>query len=409
MKRKLLKLYTQLAQVLQLQTFPLDIEPVTGAPLEIRRFYFTSNDIFHFNETASSPLPQTHDTEQKKSDSTLLNLPDEKISENYRFPYYIIMSKTNTCFDNAILMFHGLNEKWWGKYLPWAHVISETLNRPVILFPMAFHMDRAPDIWSNPRKMIPVARERKKTYPEVKALSFTNVALSHRIHEAPVRFLTSGFQSFLDVIKLTQKIKDGNHLSLSKDAHIDIFGYSIGASLTLLLLCADPYGLFSDSKAFLFCGGSTLNKSNPLFKTIIDNKAYYKLFDFMDRLVQDSEKRLTDFEQYIYKTVSTHGTGITWFKSLLFDNRMEKMRTKRIREMADRIKGAVLTKDKVFPPNAVKETFLDDNNNILSQINEYDMHISYSHEKPFPPNADNPKQVNNIFNSVMHNAVSHFK
>ena len=65
---------------------------------------------------------------------------DRFIRENTDFKYTVFAPKSNEKFSNAILLLHGLNERSWEKYLPWAEYLCKETGKPVILFPIAFHM-----------------------------------------------------------------------------------------------------------------------------------------------------------------------------------------------------------------------------------------------------------------------------
>ena len=60
-----------------------------------------------------------------------------------------------------LLLFHGLNEKDWDKYLPWAHALARATGKAVLLFPTAFHMNRAMGHWSDHRCMHRASQERR--------------------------------------------------------------------------------------------------------------------------------------------------------------------------------------------------------------------------------------------------------
>jgi hypothetical protein len=62
-------------------------------------------------------------------------------------------------------LLHGLNERSWDKFLPWAARLVESTARAVILMPIAFHMNRALAEWSLLRAMRTVSKQRKMDYP----------------------------------------------------------------------------------------------------------------------------------------------------------------------------------------------------------------------------------------------------
>lgn len=283
-------------------------------------------------------------------------------------------------FDGVTILFHGLNEKRWDKYLPWAEMLAKKTERPVLLFPMAFHMNRAPASWSEPRKMIPVARERAKLFPELEAGSFVNVALSHRIQFAPHRFLTSGLHSFFDTADLVREIRVGNHPLFAAGASVDLFGYSIGATLVELLLLADPEKLFSDARGFLFCGGSALDLATPVNRTIIDPEAHRELVSFFHRLFENP----SSLGEHMFNLMGGYLKEIEWFKSLLFLNRSRSRREQRLREIAHRLGGAMMARDQVFSPESVSATLKGADGSIPVDLRIFDPPYEYSHEDPIP-------------------------
>ncbi len=82
--------------------------------------------------------------------------------------------------NGAIILLHGLNEKDWNKYLPWAYKLMKLTGKQVVLFPIAFHMNRSPAKWIDPRFLRTANKERKQIFPKVANSSFANIALSAR-------------------------------------------------------------------------------------------------------------------------------------------------------------------------------------------------------------------------------------
>src|SRR5690554_2612645 len=118
---------------------------------------------------------------------------DNYINENISFSYPVfIPHKTKIKnYEEAIILLHGLNERNWDKYLTWAEYLCVNSGKPVILFPIAYHINRAPSSWSNPRKMITLLNQRKEKYDDDRSMSFANVALSSRLSQNPERFYRS--------------------------------------------------------------------------------------------------------------------------------------------------------------------------------------------------------------------------
>jgi pimeloyl-ACP methyl ester carboxylesterase len=306
-------------------------------------------------------------------------------------------------YDAATVLLHGLNEKSWNKYLPWAARLAEQTGRPVILFPIAFHMNRAPRTWSNPREMIGVSRERRRLFPGVEASTFVNAALSHRVQFAPHRFVTSGLQSYYDVTDLVRGIRSGNDALFSEGARVDVFGYSIGATLAQLLLMSDPAGLFADSRAFLFCGGSVFDRTNPVSKAIMDGEAYRGLQGFLSRLVSNARSAVP-------RGVEVVRAGL-WevevAKSLLFVDRLRSVREKAMDAISSRVAVLGMMKDRVFPSSGIEESWTAGNGRKIVDITVGDPAYAYAHERPFPVNANESGEVDRFFSEVMSQASAH--
>ena len=202
---------------------------------------------------------------------------DFDIERNKYFNYYILKRADVEVAEGTIIFFHGLNEKKWDKYLPWAYELAQKTKKAIILFPIAFHMNRAEEIWSDRHKMAEVAQFRKKNYPENTSCSFVNAAISSRLEAHPQRIFWSGFQTYSDVIQVVKNIRNHQIKSISPETSIDLFGYSIGSFLSMILKMADPEGIFENSKLFCFCGGMTIDRMFPISKYIMDARAAIKM------------------------------------------------------------------------------------------------------------------------------------
>ena len=101
---------------------------------------------------------------------------DESILENKRF-YYPVFVPTKGQRKKCIILLHGLNERSWEKYGCWAEELARLTGKPVLLFPLAFHMNRSPNDWYNPRVMRLYVKQRKDKYNETENLPVENFAL----------------------------------------------------------------------------------------------------------------------------------------------------------------------------------------------------------------------------------------
>lgn len=327
----------------------------------------------------------------------LSELPDESFPENNNFDYFILKPSNDTKTESVIILLHGLNERSWYKYLPWAFELCSQTNKAVILFPIAFHINRAPSEWSDPRLMKEVAKERIGMLPAIKFSSFANAALSTRLQFSPECFLTSGLQTYFDIIKLIKDIRAGRNKFLAESTSVDLFGYSIGAFLAEILLMSNPAGLFSDSKLFIFCGGSVMNQTVPVSKAIMDSEAADALNNFyihkFDSVINQPEG--------VGSLIGKLEEKGTIFKSMLRLDKFSDLRNSLLNQLKDRIKVLGLLRDRVFPPEGLIKTF-SQNNSIILQDFDY----SYSHENPFPLHKLIDGQVTNAFNNVFRIAAS---
>ena len=179
-------------------------------------------------------------------------MTDDRIQENKSFSYAIFTPSGRKKNNEAIILLHGLNERTWEKYLTWAEYLTHTTGKPVILFPIAFHMNRTPGLWANPRAILPWVSKRKEEVANVTNSTFANVALSSRLSQNPLRFYASGRESVYNMWQLVHEIKNGEHPLFKEDTSINLFAYSIGALLSQVLLLANPDKMFTDTRLSCF-------------------------------------------------------------------------------------------------------------------------------------------------------------
>ncbi|MFC2107662.1 DUF6051 family protein [Bacteroidota bacterium] len=310
------------------------------------------------------------------SDFQLSAFSDREIPENRKFEYPLIRSNSKQKESDLIIMLHGLNEKSWDKYWTWAKELSEKTNKAVLLFPLSFHMDRVPGLWADPRKMTTLMEFRKKKFPESSAMSFVNAALSERLSNMPERFVLSGYQSILDLVELVKSIKAGSHIDFKKDTHIDLFGYSIGAFLSQVLLITNPENLFSDSKFMLFGGGSVFSEINGTSRLIMDQQAFENLHYFYLHEKLWTSNSSNSFQELM--STDVYGNS---FRAMLSPKTMRKLRERSFEDFHDRIKVISLKKDQVFPFKKIVSAF---KKNMSSTVELFDTPFHYTHENPFP-------------------------
>lgn len=305
---------------------------------------------------------------------------DSDVSENTAFTYPVMLPSGSTRAGSAILLFHGLNERTWDKYLPWARELCVRTGKAVVLFPIAFHMNRAPAQWSNPREMSRAAAERKRRFGPIEAASFANVALSTRSEAHPERFILSGLETYNDVVRLVAEIRGGRHPCIDARAPIDLFGYSIGAFLAEVLMLSNPRRYFRDSRVFLFCGGSTLGDMAPVSRYILDGKAGAALASFFGGRFEEELLRESPLAR-LFARIQSLGTI---FRSLLDQERMKTFRETRLRAIGRRIRALALARDVVVPGLEVQRTLAGGVPAARSLVQVIDFPFPYTHENPFP-------------------------
>jgi pimeloyl-ACP methyl ester carboxylesterase len=306
--------------------------------------------------------------------SELNMLPDDAIVENHSFTYPVFKSAGSAKNQQAIILLHGLNERSWNKYLVWAYYLVLNTGRPVILFPIAFHMNRSPEAWSNPRLMSSFLAARRQRFGEIPMSTFANVALSERLCEDPLRFFTSGQQSAADLVQLTKQLNSGEHPLFEKDTSVDFFAYSIGAFLAQILLLGNPGGLFTDSRLFLFCGGALFDEMNGVSKLIMDQRAFDRLRQFYIRELEEEMKRSPILADSMNKTEMGQG-----FLAMLSAVNLRSFRENAFQKMNKQIQAVGLLKDNVIPAQGIMDS-LDP----WINVEVMDFPFEYSHENPFP-------------------------
>jgi len=326
----------------------------------------------------------------------LIKIKDSKIEENKFFNFPVMKISGSGRVGKAIILFHGLNEKSWDKYLPWAKKLSELTGKAVIMFPIAFHMNRAPAEWSDPRKMRKVVEEKKKLFPRTLKSSIANAAINTRLQFDPLRFLWSGLQSYYDVIQLIRSIRNGEYSFIESSAKIDLFAYSIGSFLAEILLMADAEGLFKESRLFNFCGGPVLTRTSPVSKFILDSETNISIYTFFIDYLEEEIKKDERLTHYFN---NGHLEGEV-FRSMLDYRKMMEFREDKFRKLSKRIFALGLKKDDVIPPFEIINTLKGEKRNIPAKVKIMDLDYDYDHVVPFPANWNIEKEVDKAFNKI---------
>ncbi len=274
----------------------------------------------------------------------------------------------------AIILLHGLNERSWNKYIQWAVRLSADTGRPVVLFPLAYHMNRSPRSWIDRHVMMPLVSARTSQLPDARQSTFVNVALSTRMTVSPQRFMLSGYQTIGDLKKLIGSLRDGMLPGIAARGPVDIFAYSIGALVTQVMLLSEPSPLPDDSRVMLFCGGSAFNRMNGTSKLIMDSRAFEMLLSFYvgwpSGAMNGNGERLLGL-----MNDTPEGEAFYAMTSL---QRLRDLRGRPFSRYGERLKAVTLAGDTVIPPEAVRETLSG------ADVEEWDPGYPCSHESPFP-------------------------
>ena len=312
---------------------------------------------------------------------------DSMIEENRSFPYIIFTPKGYKKDSKAILLLHGLNERNWNKYLVWAEELVIRCGKPVILFPIAFHMNRTPQSWASPRWVMPFSSIRKNGKKEITNITAFNYILSSRLSISPLRFYISGRQSIYNLWQLFSEIRNGDHELFNKKTDIDIFAYSIGSFLAQIALIANPDNLLEETKLFSFCGGSIFDKMNGSAKDILDEEA-----------------NLIIHQYYLEKPISIMCDKIEkGFNEMVTYNRLRGEREDFFMKTCSRMKFLTLKKDTVMPTEGVREAIGKET--FIKIGEEIDFPFQYSHQIPFHIDKGyNDKILNSALESMLERA-----
>lgn len=331
-----------------------------------------------------------------------LTVGDFSFEGNSSFPYSIFMPQRGEPADRVILLMHGLNERYWHKYLPWALRLMQATSSAVLLFPLAFHMNRAPSEWSSPASMRRVTDDRRHHFPLITASSFANAAISARLHAIPQRLFWSGMQSYDDVLLLVRTIRSGAHPHIRPDAQVDLFAYSIGSFLAQIIMMADEEGVFSRSRLFILCGGPTFDRMYPVSKYILDSEALIALYAFFIEHLENEFRNDARLKHYF----QDHGAG-RYFRAMLSYRSFKEQREQRLRELAGRIVAVALRKDEVIQPAEVLNTLNGDYRDIPIPVHILDAPYEYSHMNVFPLRPGTTAETDAMFDRVFDLAAKH--
>jgi hypothetical protein len=325
-----------------------------------------------------------------------VHIKDISVQENNSFKYQMLVPRGHSKVQKVILLFHGFNEKNWDKYLTWAQTICEKTKSAVVLFPIAFHMQRAPQNWSGKRKMFSLSEERKKKFPNIIHSTLSNVAISMRLHTMPQRFIWSGLQTYYDVIQFIENCQKGQHPLIDKQFNLHIFAYSIGGLLAQILKLSNHNHYFDNSKICLFCSGAVFNRLSPVSKFILDSEANVALYSF---LVEHFDSYLQKNPMLRHFIDENHFEGKV-FHSMLEFQKMREFREELLKKAENDIYAITLKKDRVIPPFEIINTLQGAFRDINIPVDILDFDYDYIHENPFPVRDAISDKVDEHFHTV---------
>lgn len=325
-----------------------------------------------------------------------VHVKDDLVEENRDFQYHIITPANEKVIKKVTFLFHGFNEKNWDKYLVWAKAIAEQTKSSVILFPIAFHMQRSPQTWSDKRKMFLLSEKRRKKFPNIINSTLANVAISMRLHSMPQRFIWSGLQTYFDVIRFIEDCKAGKHPLIEKNFTFNIFAYSIGGLLAQILKLSNHKGYFSEAKVCLFCSGAVFNRLSPVSKFIIDSEANVALYSFLIEHFDSFLKKDPFLRHYIE---GDHLEGKV-FHSMLDYQKLREVREGLLKKVENHIYAISLKRDTVIPTFEIINTLQGAFRNINIKVDEFDFDFNYTHENPFPINDNDSQAIDSSFKDL---------
>lgn len=275
---------------------------------------------------------------------------DAEVSENHAFRYPLLRGHApagdSTRARHLIILLHGLNERSYGKYVPWAYQLWRETGAAVALLPLSFHINRVHPQWA---REIRVQQARREEVSRNENVHSFNSVLSARLDARPERFFWGGLQAYGDVIDLVQQIRSGQHPQIDPTAQIDLLGYSAGGYLALGLLLADETNLFANSRAVLFAAGAAMKTTHLSTRLIMDMACEISLMKLYVRFTNRlAGPRLAHW-------LADHNEG-RWFRALFGEEKERGRLEARLKEIAPRLLAITNEHDEVIPPSAVLST-----------------------------------------------------
>jgi hypothetical protein len=295
---------------------------------------------------------------------------DCDLAENVDFRYPLLRAPGAGRSRHLVVLLHGLNERSFTKYVPWAYQIWRATGAAVALHPLSFHVNRVDPRWG---REVDGYLSRRRAVPRNEDAHPFNCVISARLDAYPERFFWGGLQSYGDLVDLVREVREGRHPHVDPEARVDLVGYSIGGYLALGLLLLDEAGLFRESRAVILESGAVLRATNMSSRFIIDHACEVSLMKlyvrFTGRLAND---RLAHWLRH-------HEMG-RCFRALCGDEAERPRLEARLREIAPRLLAVTNRGDEVIPAPAVLNTLQGLHRDTGVRVEELSLGV---HEHPF--------------------------
>jgi pimeloyl-ACP methyl ester carboxylesterase len=342
-------------------------------------------------------------------------IADNLIEENIKFRYPLVRKassgqrsgQTVQRHNRVIILLHGLNERSFSKYLPWAYQLWAGTRTPVLLFPLTFHVNRVLPAWAKTQREI---YERRSQLAGNEGAYRFNAVISDRLAARPERFFWGAVQSYLDLVDLARTIRSGGHPHFTPDARIDLFGFSAGGYLSLLLMLENPEDLFKDSRGIVFASGVPSRDLNLLSPFILDLAAEIAMMRlYVKNLDTLSSARMRHWFE-------AHGEG-RWIKALSGLRTDRTRLEERLKQVSSRLLGITNLNDDVMPTGSMLNTLQGLNRDTGVEVSGFEMGV---HESPFvcanhqePPRRFiteflDEERYGAVFEKFIESAVAHF-
>jgi len=296
--------------------------------------------------------------------------PDCDVPENVDFRYPLLRSPGADRARALVIVLHGLNERSFTKYVPWAYQLWRSTGAAVALYPLSFHINRVSPQWG---REIERHLALRRAVPRNENVHGFNCVISERLDAYPERFFWGGLQSYGDVVDLVREVRAGHHPHVHPEARIDLVGYSIGGYLALGLMLLDEGGLFRESRAVMFESGAALRATNMSSRFIIDHACEVSLMKLYVRFTgRLANTRLSHW-------LREHELG-RCFRALCGDESERPRLEARLRELAPRLLAVSNRNDEVIPAPAVLNTLRGLHRDTGVRVHELSLGV---HEHPF--------------------------